>query len=137
MTAIAPSGLSNPAKTPRNDLVVAGLAALGIVFGEIGTSPLYTLKTAFDFLGGEPTPERILGILCLLRWTLFLITSIKYVAVAMSIDNDGEGGILALMALLGGKAGPPPAIGVARLLGPALLYRDGPPTPARSPLSPP
>src|SRR5215469_8077945 len=87
MTAIAPSGLNNPAETPRSDLAVAGLAALGIVFGDIGTSPLYTLKTAFDFLGGEPTPERILGILSLLIWTLFLITSIKYVTVAMSIDN--------------------------------------------------
>src|SRR5215469_3486490 len=105
MTVIAPSevGPPMPANTRRGDIALAGLAALGIVFGDIGTSPLYTLKTAFDFLGGEPTPDRILGMLSLLIWTLFLITSIKYVAVAMSIDNDGEGGILALMSLLGVK----------------------------------
>jgi KUP system potassium uptake protein len=80
-----------------------GLAALGIVFGDIGTSPLYTLKTVFSFLEGEATPERILGILSLVMWTLFLITTVKYVIFAMSIDNDGEGGILALMSLLGVK----------------------------------
>src|SRR5215469_6973281 len=137
MTAIAPSELENPipAKTPRSDLAVAGLAALGIVFGDIGTSPLYTLKTAFEFVGGEPTPERILGILSLLIWTLFLITSIKYVAVAMSIDNDGEGGILALMALLGKKTKRRPVLVVAGLLGAALIYGDGAITPAISVLS--
>jgi KUP system potassium uptake protein len=85
----------------RTGLALSGLAALGIVFGDIGTSPLYTLKTAFDFLHGDPTPDRILGILSLLIWTLFMITTVKYVAVAMSIDNEGEGGILALMSLLG------------------------------------
>ena len=137
MTAIAPSELENPtpAKTPRSDLAVAGLAALGIVFGDIGTSPLYTLKTAFEFVGGEPTPERILGILSLLIWTLFLITSIKYVAVAMSIDNDGEGGILALMALLGKQTKRRPVLVVAGLLGAALIYGDGAITPAISVLS--
>ena len=137
MTAIAPSELENPipAKTPRSDLAIAGLAALGIVFGDIGTSPLYTLKTAFEFVGGEPTPERILGILSLLIWTLFLITSIKYVAVAMSIDNDGEGGILALMALLGKQTKRRPVLVVAGLLGAALIYGDGAITPAISVLS--
>src|SRR5580704_10681603 len=84
-------------------LALASLSALGIVFGDIGTSPLYTLKTVFDFLGGDVTPDRILGILSLVIWTLFLITSVKYVYVAMSIDNEGEGGILALMSLLGIK----------------------------------
>jgi KUP system potassium uptake protein len=65
MTVIAPSELGNPtsAKTRGGDLALAGLAALGIVFGDIGTSPLYTLKTAFDFLGGEATPDRILGVI--------------------------------------------------------------------------
>jgi KUP system potassium uptake protein len=135
MTAIAPSEIETPAKTPRGDLAVTGLAALGIVFGDIGTSPLYTLKTAFDFLSGEPTPERILGILSLLIWTLFLITSIKYVTIAMSIDNDGEGGILALMALLGKKGIRRPVILVAGLLGAALIYGDGAITPAISVLS--
>jgi KUP system potassium uptake protein len=136
VTAISPSEVANPtpAKT-GGDLALAGLAALGIVFGDIGTSPLYTLKTAFDFLTGEPTPDRILGILSLVIWTLFLITSIKYVAVAMSIDNDGEGGILALMSLIGGKERHRPVIVVAGLLGAALIYGDGAITPAISVLS--
>src|SRR6204780_5220985 len=112
-------------KRGRAALAVAGHAALGIVFGDIGTSPLYTLKTAFDFLGGEATPERILGILSLVIWTLFIITSVKYVAIAMSIDNDGEGGILALMSLLGIKQRQRPAIVVLGLLGAALIYGDG------------
>jgi KUP system potassium uptake protein len=112
-----------------------GLAALGIVFGDIGTSPLYTLKTVFAFLEGEATPERILGILSLVIWTLFLITTVKYVIVAMSIDNDGEGGILALMSLLGVKQKRRPAIVMAGLLGAALIYGDGAITPAISVLS--
>src|ERR1700735_4790301 len=122
-------------KRGRAALAVAGLAALGIVFGDIGTSPLYTLKTAFDFLGGEATPERILGILSLVIWTLFIITSVKYVAIAMSIDNDGEGGILALMSLIGIKRKNVPAIVAAGLFGAALIYGDGAITPAISVLS--
>ena len=129
--------MSDPAvpKTGGAVLAVTGLSALGIVFGDIGTSPLYTLKTAFDFLGGAATPERILGILSLVIWTLFLITSVKYVAVAMSIDNDGEGGILALMSLLAVKRHRRPAIIAAGLLGAALIYGDGAITPAISVLS--
>jgi len=119
----------------RATLALTGLSALGIVFGDIGTSPLYTLKTAFEFLSGEATPERILGILSLVIWTLFLVTSVKYVLVAMSIDNDGEGGILALMSLLGVKQRRRPAIIVAGLLGAALIYGDGAITPAISVLS--
>src|SRR3984885_8493268 len=135
--SIAPGELSDhPAsKTGRAALAVTGLAALGIVFGDIGTSPLYTLKTAFDFLGGDATAERILGILSLLVWTLFIITSLKYVTIAMSIDNDGEGGILALMSLLGVKQKHRPAFIAAGLLGAALIYGDGTITPAISVLS--
>src|SRR5271154_2937727 len=118
------------AKTGRTALALTGLAALGIVFGDIGTSPLYTLKTAFDFLRGDPTPERILGILSLVIWTLFLVTTVKYVIVAMSIDNDGEGGILALMSLLGVKQHRRPAIIMAGLLGAALVFGGGGVTPA-------
>jgi len=123
------------AKSSRAALAFTGLSALGIVFGDIGTSPLYTLKTAFAFLGGDATPERILGILSLLVWTLFLITTVKYVTVAMSIDNDGEGGILALMSLLGVQRRRRPAIVLAGLLGAALIYGDGAITPAISVLS--
>ncbi|HEX4411489.1 MAG TPA: KUP/HAK/KT family potassium transporter [Xanthobacteraceae bacterium] len=116
-------------------LALMSVSALGIVFGDIGTSPLYTLKTVFGFLGGDVTPDRILGILSLLIWTLFLITSVKYVLVAMSIDNDGEGGILALMSLLGVKRARRPAIVLTGLLGAALIYGDGAITPAISVLS--
>jgi KUP system potassium uptake protein len=137
MTSVLPDDLGNAALAkPRPAAVAAmGVAALGIVFGDIGTSPLYTLKTAFDYLHGDATPERVLGILSLVIWTLFLITSIKYVTVAMSIDNEGEGGILALMALLGIKQRQRPAIVVLGLLGAALIYGDGAITPAISVLS--
>jgi KUP system potassium uptake protein len=136
MTSVSPE-LSNSAapRAKRGALAVTSLGALGIVFGDIGTSPLYTLKTVFDYLGGEATPDRILGILSLVVWTLFLITSVKYVAVAMSIDNDGEGGILALMSLLGVKRHRRPLIVLAGLLGAALIYGDGAITPAISVLS--
>ena len=137
MTSVLPVKLGDAALAkPRPAAVAAmGVAALGIVFGDIGTSPLYTLKTAFDYLHGDATPERVLGILSLVIWTLFLITSIKYVTVAMSIDNEGEGGILALMSLLGIKQRQRPAIVVLGLLGAALIYGDGAITPAISVLS--
>src|ERR1700727_2389268 len=137
MTTVLPDDLGNAALAkPRPAAVAAmGVAALGIVFGDIGTSPLYTLKTAFDYLHGDANPERILGILSLVIWTLFLITSVKYVTVAMSIDNDGEGGILALMSLLGIKQRQRPVIVVLGLLGAALIYGDGAITPAISVLS--
>src|SRR5271156_209477 len=133
MTSISPSELGDPAVPKRSHtaLALTGLGALGIVFGDIGTSPLYTLKTVFDYLHGEASPERILGVLSLVIWTLFLITSVKYVLVAMSIDNDGEGGILALMSLIGVKQHRP-AIVAAGLLGAALIYGDGAITPAIS-----
>jgi KUP system potassium uptake protein len=135
MNSVSPAEVSAAPSVSKSALAVTGLAALGIVFGDIGTSPLYTLKTAFDFLSGDASPDRILGILSLLIWTLFLITSIKYVLIAMSIDNDGEGGILALMSLLGVKQHKRPLIVLAGLLGAALIYGDGAITPAISVLS--
>ena len=112
-----------------------GLGALGIVFGDIGTSPLYTLKTVLDLTGHAPSPEIVLGVLSLLLWTLIIVTSIKYVIFAMSIDNDGEGGILALMALLGIKKHRRPVLVAIGLFGAALIYGDGAITPAISVLS--
>ena len=85
---------------PRGSLGALAIGALGVVYGDIGTSPLYTLKTALDW-GGGATPEVAIGMLSLIVWTLLITTSIKYVAVVMRADNDGEGGILALMSLLG------------------------------------
>ena len=113
----------------------AGLAALGVVFGDIGTSPLYTLKTVLDYTGPHPDPAATLGALSLILWTLLLITTVKYVNIAMRIDNDGEGGIIALMTLLGVKQRQRPLIIAVGLFGAALIYGDGAITPAISVLS--
>jgi KUP system potassium uptake protein len=119
----------------RPGLAALGLSALGVVFGDIGTSPLYTLKTVLDLTGGAPPPAVTLGVLSLVLWTLVIITSVKYVAFAMNISNDGEGGILALMALLGVKRHHRPILIAIGLLGAALIYGDGAITPAISVLS--
>ena len=92
----------NERYAPHGDLGALALGALGVVYGDIGTSPLYTMKTALEW-GGGATPEVAIGMLSLIVWTLLITTSIKYVAVVMRADNDGEGGILALMSLLGIK----------------------------------
>ena len=115
-------------------IAALGFASLGVVFGDIGTSPLYTLKTVLDLTGGA-TPATVLGVLSLIVWTLIAITCIKYVTIAMQIDNDGEAGILALMALLGVKRQRRPAIVALGLFGAALIYGDGAITPAISVLS--
>jgi KUP system potassium uptake protein len=94
-----------------------------------------TLKTVLDLTGGAPKPDIVLGVLSLILWTLIIITSVKYVIFAMSIDNDGEGGILALMALLGIKKHHRPAIVAVGLFGAALIYGDGAITPAISVLA--
>jgi len=116
-------------------LPALSLSALGVVFGDIGTSPLYTLKTVLNLTGANPDPTATLGALSLVIWTLVVVTSIKYVAFAMRIDNDGEGGILALMSLLGVKRQHRPAIVAVGLFGAALIYGDGAITPAISVLS--
>jgi KUP system potassium uptake protein len=130
------AGSDAAAAIPRNSaLTLICVSALGIVFGDIGTSPLYTLKTVLQLSGDARAPEVILGTLSLVIWTLILITTVKYVNVAMRIDNDGEGGVLALMALLGMKRRHRPAIVLAGLFGAALIYGDGAITPAISVLS--
>jgi K+ transporter len=117
-----------------SSIAALGFASLGVVFGDIGTSPLYTLKTVLDLTGGA-TPAAVLGVLSLIVWTLIAITSIKYVTIAMRVDNDGEGGILALMALLGVKRQTRPGIVALGLFRAALIYGDGAITPAISVLS--
>jgi len=119
---------------PSGSLGGLMLGALGVVYGDIGTSPLYTLKTALEWAGGA-TPPVALGMLSLIVWTLLITTSLKYVAVVMRADNDGEGGILALMSLLGIKHGERFTVIAIGLLGAALLYGDGAITPAISVLS--
>src|ERR1700722_19084724 len=120
---------------PKSSVPLLSLAALGAVLGDIGTSPLYTLKTVLDYTGPHPDANATLGALSLTLWTLFIITSVKYINVAMRIDNDGEGGIIALMTLLGVKKGRRPIIVAAGLFGAALIYGDGAITPAISVLS--
>ena len=111
------------------------LAALGVVFGDIGTSPLYTLKTVLDVTGGAQ-PAAILGALSLILWTLIIVTSLKYVALALRVDNGGEGGILALMALLRRtRERPQPVVMFIGLFGAALVYGDAAITPAISVMS--
>ena len=117
-----------------NHIAAMGLAALGVVFGDIGTSPLYTLKTVLD-VSADSSQGAVFGVLSLVLYTLIIITSIKYVTIAMRVDNDGEGGILALMALLGVKRQHRPAIIALGLFGAALIYGDGAITPAISVLS--
>jgi len=115
------------------------LAALGVVFGDIGTSPLYALRECFYGTHGVPaTPANVLGVLSLIFWALVLVIAIKYVSYVMRADNQGEGGILALMALIPANYRGPQSRGVLLalgLFGSALLYGDGVITPAVSVLS--
>ncbi|MCO8071767.1 potassium transporter Kup [Acinetobacter lwoffii] len=116
------------------------LAALGVVFGDIGTSPLYALKESFHATRGLPINElNILGILSLIFWTITLIVSLKYVLVIMRADNNGEGGIMALLALnlrqKGLSRGKRLAIIILGFIGASLFFGDGIITPAISVLS--
>jgi KUP system potassium uptake protein len=114
------------------------LGAMGVVYGDIGTSPLYTVKQCFNALGGA-TPLAIYGVLSLITWALMLVVTLKYVCVIMRADNRGEGGILALTALALRSAASGTRfhwwILAAGLLGAALFYGDGVITPAISVLS--
>lgn len=120
--------------TPRH-LSLLSLTALGIVFGDIGTSPLYTFKVILNLSAQTPEISEVLGLLSLVIWTLVIITTIKYVFFAMRFDNDGEGGIMALMSLLGAKKRKRLGIIAFGLFGAALIYGDGAITPAISVLS--
>jgi KUP system potassium uptake protein len=116
----------------------AALVALGIVYGDIGTSPLYAFKQAADS-GGTLSPETITGIVSLILWSLIMIISVKYAILIMRADNRGEGGIVALLALLDARHAPQgtwrASLLVIGLIGAALLYGDGVITPAISVLS--
>src|SRR5882724_1702968 len=82
-------------------LALLTLAALGVVYGDIGTSPLYALRECFKpEYGIHPTPENIIGVLSLILWSLLLVVSIKYIVFILRAHNRGEGGILSLLALL-------------------------------------
>ncbi len=123
-------------------LAVLSLGALGVVYGDLGTSPLYALRECFHGEHRVPgTVPNILGVLSLVFWALTIIISVKYLVLVMRADNRGEGGILALMALLGPGRGEGRSAGrhlvlvSLGLFGAALLYGDGVVTPAISVLS--
>ncbi len=124
----------------RNRLLALSFGALGIVYGDIGTSPLYALRECFHGMHGmRATPGNVFGILSLVFWSLLLIISIKYLLFVMRADNRGEGGILALMALVPAElrsyAERRWMLVALGLFGAALLYGDGMITPAISVLS--
>jgi KUP system potassium uptake protein len=132
---------SQPAPAPRGRYLAAlALGALGVVYGDIGTSPLYAIRECFHGeYGVEPTPHHVLGVLSLMFWSLVVIISIKYIAFVMRADNRGEGGILSLVALAvpraGGTRGAGLLLALLGVFGAALLYGDGMITPAISVLS--
>jgi KUP system potassium uptake protein len=125
----------------KTALHTMALAALGVVFGDIGTSPLYTMKEVFS-AGHHPlllNPENVYGILSLITWALIMIVSVKYVAFIMRADNRGEGGIMALLALASrnteGNKTKQRNIMFLGILGACMFYADGMITPAISVLS--
>src|SRR5581483_10292916 len=101
----ASAGEPTAARRPR---LAMALAALGVVYGDLGTSPLYAVRQCFRSTPGglKPTPEGVLGVLSLIFWALTLVVATKYLTVVMRADNHGEGGILALLALLRGRRAP-------------------------------
>jgi len=126
---------------PTRAWAPAALACMGIVFGDIGTSPLYTLNVAAKAASpaGQVSPEAVLGIVSLIFWSLIIVISIKYAILIMRADNHGEGGILALLALISPRRAKQSkrraVMVVIGLIGATLLYGDGTITPAISVLS--
>lgn len=126
--------------TNHTSVAALTLAALGVVFGDIGTSPLYTMKEVFASHHPVPvTPENVLGVLSLVLWALIMVVTVKYVAFVMRADNRGEGGIMALIALAGQQAGDnrrkQQFIMFAGIIGACMFFSDGMITPAISVLS--
>lgn len=130
-------GVAAPSRTPGT--AALALAALGVVYGDIGTNPLFALQECFAGPTAlAPTPENVLGVLSLVFWALVLVVSVKYLSFIMRAANDGEGGILALLALVpgrGARSERPKVLVLLVLFGAALLYGDGVITPAISVLS--
>ncbi len=136
-----PASHHHSGQSPRGRYLASlTVGALGIVYGDIGTSPLYALRECFHGAHGiAPTRDNVLGVLSLIFWSLTLIISIKYLVFVMRADNEGEGGILALMALVSKQPDARRRLRAAMialgLFGAALLYGDGMITPAVSVLS--
>ncbi|MGC1550730.1 MAG: potassium transporter Kup [Rhodanobacter sp.] len=126
------------AETKRR-LATLAVGAIGVVYGDIGTSPLYTLSTTLSHDGMRPTPESIYGVLSLIFWAQILVVSLKYVVFIMRADNKGEGGIMALLALalrsVKGNSRQRWLLAIIGIFGASLFYGDGVITPAISVLS--
>jgi KUP system potassium uptake protein len=131
--------LNAPAPKSPTALAALTLAALGIVYGDIGTSPLYALKEIFHGGHVQPTPANILGVLSLVFWTLTVVISLKYVLLILRADNNGEGGLIAMLALATHAVRDKPPLRrtlmTIGLFGTAVFYGDGVITPAISVLS--
>jgi len=132
--------MSDPDTHHKSNRAALALAALGVVYGDIGTSPLYALKEAFAGTHPVPySPDNVIGILSLILWALLVVVAVKYVTFIMRADNRGEGGIMALIALaLADAKGNPRQerwIMMVGILGAAMFFGDGMVTPAISVLS--
>ena len=127
-----------PRQGVRKQTAAVALTALGVVYGDIGTSTLYGLKQAVE-AAGAPTPDTVMGVVSLILWALLLIVALKYAILILRADNHGEGGIVALLALLDARRAPRgswrASLLIVGLIGAALLYGDGVITPAISVLS--
>ncbi|MDR3530464.1 MAG: KUP/HAK/KT family potassium transporter [Rhodopila sp.] len=133
-----PQTAALPRGDARKQPAVVALAALGVVYGDIGTSTLYGLKQAAE-AGGAPTPDTVTGVVSVILWSLILIVALKYAILILRADNHGEGGIVSLLALLDARHAPRgswrASLLIVGLIGAALLYGDGVITPAISVLS--
>ena len=137
VASLPAASVASPA--PRRTTVITSLAAVGIVFGDLGTSPLYTYQTIVSSVGGHASVPVAMGLLSLVVWALIITVSLKYCLFVMRADNHGEGGILALMSLVTSRSArgrwSTGTLVVMGLFGAALLYGDGIITPAISVLS--
>jgi KUP system potassium uptake protein len=132
-----------PQHDPRTSLMALSLGALGVVFGDIGTSPLYTLRECMMAAGGAKAGvDDLFGILSLTFWSLIMVVTVKYLTFVMRADHHGEGGIFALLAIVperfratAAKSGKVTGMALLAVIGAALLYGDGVITPAISVLS--
>jgi len=139
MKTNSPIGVTPDASVDRKAFAKLALGALGIVYGDIGTSPLYTMQQTFGVHGIAPTQTNVLGVLSLVFWSLVLIVAVKYAGFIMRADNKGEGGIMALSALAQRTMRDKPrvrwTIMILGLFGASLFFGDGVITPAMSVLS--
>src|ERR1700676_241864 len=133
-------GDASEKRTSSHSLAALALGALGVVYGDIGTSPLYTVKEIFTGSGGIPLRQvNIVGVVSVIFWALMIVVSLKYVTLILRADNHGEGGIMALLALVISAVKGLPwlryGLMLAGVFGAALFYGDGVITPAISVLS--